>query len=211
LEVDCSSLPEIRQVLGVDDIYPDLITVIDFEKKVFWHEEDKRFSMEAWVEYGKEFLGILSRIPGTSHLYQIRFDDCFNTFHPSEWSRYLRRCSELRDFSFRGRACHWEDIKVFLITFTFQTTSRVVLRELSLDDISDQGIHCESVDASLQNQRIGVGSLKFYRLRSNSLLSNVLSLISPNLYNVTFRRTWFDNKSVATLLNFLSSLDPTKL
>jgi hypothetical protein len=198
-----------QRVLGVVGIYPDLILQVDFQNKVFNYDGEKRFSKKAWVNYGREFLNILSRIPGTSHLYRINFDNCFNTFHPSEWSRCLHRCSRLRFFFFRGRECHWEDIKLFLITF--QTRSRVNLGDLRLDDISDQGINCESMDASLQNQGLEVGSLEIYRLGSNSLLSNVLSFISPNLESVKFGKTSLDNKSAMTLLGFLSSLDPKKL
>jgi hypothetical protein len=201
-----------QQVLGVDDIYPNIIFWVDFQNKFFMHGITKRFSFskeawKAWVKYGREFLDILSQIPGTSRLMGIYFNYCFNTFHPSEWSRCLHRCFNLRGFSFQGRECHWEDIKLFLMTF--QTRSRVSLEWLEVEDISDQGI--QSVDVSPQNQMIQVRRLTIYRIRSNSLLSNVLSFISPNLESVSFHKTSFDIESVTTLFNFVSSLDPTKL
>jgi hypothetical protein len=141
-----------QQVLGVDGIYPDLIHRVGFQNKVIYQFMGKAIGMEAWAGYRREFLDILSRIPGTSQLRRIDFDNCFNTFHPFEWSRCLRRCFNLQSFSFRGRKCCCEDIKLFLITF--QTRSKVHLHLLSLDDMPAQGIHCESVDASPHNQII---------------------------------------------------------
>jgi hypothetical protein len=53
--------------LGVEEaVYPDLIEEIDFQKKVFYADEVYQFSMKAWVESGREFLDIISRIPGST-------------------------------------------------------------------------------------------------------------------------------------------------
>jgi hypothetical protein len=58
---------------------------------------------------------------------------------------------------------------------------------------------------------IQVERLNIYRLHSNDLLSDILSVVRPNLKHVTFRKTSVNIESAATILDFISRFDRTEL
>jgi hypothetical protein len=211
--VSQSYLP-VQKILGINRIYPDLIWKIDFQAypPYFSHNQKRNeFTKEAWAMYRREFLEIFSRVSGTSVLSRIDFNERFNDFHPSEWSNYLRRCYNLRNFSFQDTKCIWDDVKEFLVTF--QHNSQVLLDKLSLDGIISnlRGQDYDRMVGLRGNQVIKVQELKISRVRSKDLLIDILSVISPNLERVGFDRTSLNIECATTLLDFLSSSNGTNL
>jgi hypothetical protein len=200
-----------QDLLGVGRVYPNLVERIDFEKKkiIVTDSRLKEFSVGDWINYGRDFLDIFSRIPGTSKLTRIDFGRCFTTFSPSEWARCFLRCFQLREFSFQSQECAWTDISDFLITLQSSRSVHVVLHELVLHDISSRDRHDFRMN---QNQTIKVETLDISRIHSTDTFYAILSQISRrHLEIVRFDRTSYSIESAEIIIDFLSSLDTINL
>jgi hypothetical protein len=188
-------------------VYPHLTEEIDFIKKKlkFLDTSSTNFSTKAWIKGGKHFLDVFSHIrPGTSMLGRVHFDDCFNTFQPSEWSQSLHRCSRLDIFSFSGRTCAWENIKNFLVEF--QTSTNITLMQVSLDAITVFGRNdLDVINASEANQILHLLSLTLERVSFSSILSDILPVVISDLVGIRFYRTCLNILCARQLFQFLSS------
>jgi hypothetical protein len=202
-----------QEMLGIKVVYPDLIEQIEFgigtlqlaRRKNSSSYKD-RFSMKVWTEHGKDFLEVLSRLPGTSRLHRIDFDESFNTFHPSLWSDCLRRCYMIRVFSFSSKKCCWDHVKEFLIRF--QKQSGITLNQLLLNDISGNS---QSAVAPRTVQIFKVQTLEIYRMRSKNVVSDILMMVDDGLKTVQFNKTCVSIESAVEIIKFLSSKKAAKL
>jgi hypothetical protein len=188
--------------------FPDLKRVqeIDFVENMihFSQYSYEKFTLKAWEKHHRFFFDRFYEISRCSVLNKIEFNGCFNTFRPSEWSRYLGHCHQLRRFAFTSEECAWDDIKDFLIGL--QHSCQVDFDELVLLGISAlRRQESKVVDATQVNKIVRVGHLKIFEVCFTDILSNVLPVIGSDLNRIFFYRTSFSIECARKLVDFLSS------